>query len=394
MIYAVVPYSRRIQESVAAACGRAAFTWVVFAVLAVCAIWAVTWCARRRAAISPRSIVALLAVFAAYGARAWTLDDSPEEALHLVEYGLLSLLLFRALAHRVRDPSIYPSAVILATLIGIGDEFLQWVTPRRFWGFGDIGLNAFAAALMQAGIAWGIRPSWIARPVPPRPALGLARRAAVLALVLLAATSNTPPRMAWLRAHVPFEGLRAIDDIMIEYGHCFTHPDAGPIKSRLREEELRAYDAAHAVEVAAELDRYLGHKGYALFFQDHYAYEEPFLYEARVRLFRRDFHLRAALKNRHDMEKLRMHATIVYREQQILDAYFSNTVARSAYRIDPAIVGAVDLLADKDKPYVTPVSESLICSFTERQLRYALLSALLAALAACAYYRTLCRRME
>jgi VanZ family protein len=386
LIYSIVPFARRFQAWFAGLFGREAFTYTVYAVVAACAAWAVVWWLRRRKTVSPRSVVVLGLVLGVYAAQAWTLDVSPEEAWHLLYYGLLSLLLFRALSHTVRDAAIYLSATLAAAIVGIGDELIQWITPRRFWGFNDVGLNAMAAALMQVGIALGLRPAWIARKIEPASAALAARLAVALVAALLAVTSNTPPRMAWLREQVPLEAIRRIDDIMIEYGHCFRHPEAGRVKSRLREHELVAFDAAHAAETAAELDRFAGHSGYDRFFRAHTAYASPFLYEARVRLFRRDFHIRAAMKNRRNTEALRNHATIVYREQQILDTYFSNTVAASGYRLPPEIIPSIAPLVKYEEAYRTPVSESLICAFTEAQLRAALLGALLAAVFAAAYY--------
>ena len=48
------------------------------------------------------------------------------------------------------------------------DEFIQWITPLRFWELKDIWLNAFSVALTQVAIAKGLQPSIIAG----RPSMG------------------------------------------------------------------------------------------------------------------------------------------------------------------------------------------------------------------------------
>ncbi|MFH0909511.1 MAG: VanZ family protein [bacterium] len=376
VIYTAVPFARRIQLFVSDHWGRKTFIYIVLAVLVLAGIKACLILARRRFELRWWNAGCLLAVGLAYGVFAINLRDAPEEALHLVEYGGLSLLVFRALSHRVHDPSIYATAWVITVIFGIGDELLQFLVPARYWDFRDIAINASAAALMQVALAGGLRPRFVARRVRPEGMVLLCRAALVLLAILTACSTNTPPRMAWVRAHAPFDMVRRIDDIMIEYGHCFRHPEAGVVTSRMTPDELLAFDRDHAAETARTLEAYQG-KRYPTFFRNHLSWKNPFLYEARVRLFRRDFHLNQAIRDRGKRHELHHHATIAYHEQQILDAWFSNTVAQSSYRWPPEIMVALQTLVVDEKPYVTQVSRHLICSFSERQLMIVLAAALL-----------------
>ena len=385
VVYTVVPYARSIQVFVSDHWGRKLFTYIVLAVIVLAAAKAGLILARRRAALRWWNVACRGAVGLAYGIFAINLRDAPEEALHLVEYGGLSLLVFRALSHRVRDPSVYFSAWVVTTIFGIGDELLQFLVPGRYWDFRDIAINASAAALMQVALAGGIRPGFVARPVQPAGMVLFCRATLALLAILTVACANTPPRMAWIRAHAPFDLVRRIDDIMIEYGHAFVHPEAGTVKSRLTPDALLAFDRDHAAETAAALDGFQG-KRYAKFFRACVPWENPFLYEARVRLFRRDYHLKLAIRLRGKTAELKNHATIAYREQQILDTWFSNTVARSAYRWPPEIMPALAPLVEDQEPYETLVSRHLICSFSERQLMTALPVAMLVVGLMHAYY--------
>ena len=70
-------------------------------------------------------------------------EKSPEEALHFIQYGVLGVLVYRALAHRRHDTSIYIAAALICGILGIIDEVIQWLTPRRYWSLRDIWINFF-----------------------------------------------------------------------------------------------------------------------------------------------------------------------------------------------------------------------------------------------------------
>ncbi len=82
--------------------------------------------------------------------------DVVQERLHLVEYGLLGLLFWAALARR--DDRLRRTArgdalrrVVLSTLLAAGagwlDEGIQAALPNRVYDLGDVGINAGAGAL-------------------------------------------------------------------------------------------------------------------------------------------------------------------------------------------------------------------------------------------------------
>ena len=60
------------------------------------------------------------------------------EAVHYVQYGTLSILLFRAFSHRVRDYSIYGAVILTGTLAGMVAETIQWLTPGRVFDLRDV----------------------------------------------------------------------------------------------------------------------------------------------------------------------------------------------------------------------------------------------------------------
>lgn len=74
---------------------------------------------------------------------------SPLERSHMLEYGVIALLIHEALSERashgagVRYPA--PAAVAAASLLGAVDEFIQLLVPSRVFDPVDMGFNVLAA---------------------------------------------------------------------------------------------------------------------------------------------------------------------------------------------------------------------------------------------------------
>ncbi len=85
----------------------------------------------------------------------------PEERTHLLEYGVVALLIHAALAERSRNqrgvtaPGLV--AVGVASMIGVVDELIQLVLPDRVFDVRDIAFNILAAAMAigaSRALAW------------------------------------------------------------------------------------------------------------------------------------------------------------------------------------------------------------------------------------------------
>ena len=73
------------------------------------------------------------------------------ERSHLIEYGILAILIHEALAERKRQGRrvLWPPflAVLAASLIGVIDESIQLVVPRRLFQWSDMLFNFLAATM-------------------------------------------------------------------------------------------------------------------------------------------------------------------------------------------------------------------------------------------------------
>ncbi|MEO8195342.1 MAG: VanZ family protein [Thermoanaerobaculia bacterium] len=126
----------------------------LFLLCAVAVVGALAW---HRAPRAAWIVVALAG--AVYGALALAMEV-PQERLHLVEYGVLALLLRAAIAESVarrpagdRVSNIDVWALGAATAIGWIDEAVQGILPNRIYDLRDVAFNALAALLALGAAA-------------------------------------------------------------------------------------------------------------------------------------------------------------------------------------------------------------------------------------------------
>ena len=77
----------------------------------------------------------------------------PIEKIHLLEYGLLAPLVFRAVLIDVKDRLIYWITIVICLIGGIGDELFQGYLPNRVGDLEDLELNLWATAF-GLGFVW------------------------------------------------------------------------------------------------------------------------------------------------------------------------------------------------------------------------------------------------
>jgi hypothetical protein len=257
---------------------------------------------------------------------------NPEESVHFILFGVLGVLVYRALTHRLKDSSIFLAGAIICGCIGMIDEFIQWMTPRRVWDLRDVGLNLLSSALVQVAIAKGLRPAFILRGVSRKNLRFMCGLTIASAAVLGGSLLTTPPRIVWISERIGFlEFLKHNDSVMVEYGYLYEDPEAGVFRSRFTPHELKQIDRIRAVEAAKILNTFQDEKLYPLFLRFNTPITNPFVHEARVHLFRRDRYFDTALKSEDDPEEYAKCLTIALHENLIMEKYFYNTLKQSNY---------------------------------------------------------------
>jgi VanZ like family len=361
-IYVTISLARDIQEFIRDQGGKIIFLVATYAAL-VLACLGIAWFVRTgRLVLSAGRTFVLVLIAGIFAAYTWTLRSNPEEAIHFVQYGVLSGLLFRALHHRLRDPSIYFAATMLGIGFGVIDELIQWIVPRRVFAFRDIGINVLAVVLIQAAIAFGIRPATVNGRVKATGMRYGFAAAAVVMLLLLFCVSNTDGFKAWYTKFIPAADV--ITEVTAEYGFKIDDPSIGIIYSRMRPEEIIRQDKVRSKEVAEILNRFRADRSYGKFHATYQSHEDPFLVEARVHLFRRDRYAEMAIKNAEDRKLMREYANIAYSENNIVKKYFGETVRRSDFAWPADMEQKISLFCADAPLYRSPVSNSLITRVT------------------------------
>ena len=71
----------------------------------------------------------------------------PEEKVHFIEYGFLAFLTLQALLVDMKRATAYLLAFVIVSLIGWGDEGIQYLLPNRYYQLQDVLLNAVSGAM-------------------------------------------------------------------------------------------------------------------------------------------------------------------------------------------------------------------------------------------------------
>lgn len=331
-IFTTIPIARNLQKFVYNTVGREFFTYVVLFVVCIgLAILLYFFIFKLKVKRASQYIWLFLCagLFIYFTVK---LKAHPEEAIHFLEYGLLSYLLFKALSYRIQDWTIYLTAVFFVLFIGTTDEFLQWMMPQRFWGFRDIGLNMLAGGIFLLAIWKGVKPKIICKPVKKISVKILVGIISVNLIFLGLCLSNTKSfvysytdtlhALYWLRNEEP---------MTTEYGYKHKDPGIGTFYSRLTLEELREIDLTSGKSYGRNLPQDISsemiHKELIEIYNP---YTNPFLYEFLIHLFRRNTSLNKLEDTNVPFEKIRR-SNIAFRENLLVEKYFSNTLKHSMY---------------------------------------------------------------
>ena len=362
IIYVTIPLVRGFQKFVYGTIGKSAFGYFVLVAVAAGLTWSVVYL--RRKGVGFRNYAWLAGVTGLYTYFTIRLWGIPEEAVHFVEYGVLSYFVYKALLHHVRDVTIYFSAAFIILFLGTIDEIIQWIVPDRFWDFKDVWLNFLSGALFQLGVWKGIRPETITEKVSPRSVRILSGTVAASLILLGLCVSTTPPRIAYISERLPaLSFLKKNENMMSETGYRHADPEIGAFYSRFTKEGLKGIDQEKSIEYARVLDENR-EKKYGDFLKTFNPVTSPFLYEMRIHLFRRDRHEDSGQKAEGGRRK--EYFTVAYKENVILERYFGETLKRSVYKWPEEKKREIGREADTGGFYESPVSKQLFTRFTEK----------------------------
>jgi len=365
-IFLIVPVGRAIQRFVSDKWGRATFGYSVLVVLATAFFYLIYFLTSKLKIRSASNYIWLFIIGGLYVYFTLKLWDIPEEAIHFLEYGLLGFFLFKALNHHIRDKSIYFTATLFALLVGTFDEILQWITPQRYWEFRDVWLNTLSGGLFQLAIWKVIRPKIISEKINFKSFKIFTYISASCLILLGLCVLNTPQRVASYTKRIPRLSFLQKEEPMSESGYKFKDPEIGIFYSRLHPKNLQKTDNLRGEQYAQILNESVD-KDYEQFLREYNSITDPFMHELRVHIFRRDEYFNKG-KSTSSLNEKKEFYLIAYRENLILEKYFSHSIEKSVYHWHKDISKELEAFADKSRPYESPVSANLFTSFSEKSI--------------------------
>ncbi len=315
-IFLIVPLARTIQSFVQARWGRSLFGYAVLVVAGVTFLTLICFLYFRLKIRSPSNYIWLTIITGIYIYFTLKLWKVPVEAIHFLEYGLLGFFLFRAFRFTIKDKSIYLSAFLFGSVVGIFDEIIQWMVPLRYWDIRDVGLNSLSIALFQIALWKGIAPEIISQKINPKSVRILSILLGMNLVLLGLCLSNTPKRVSSYTKLFPALSFLEKEEPMSGFKQKHRDPEVGNFYSRLSLEELVKEDRENSDKNAQILED-TKNKDYGEFLRNFPGSIFPFLHELRVHLFRRDKKFDEALnaaraeEKRGDIFILRSFAQIV-----------------------------------------------------------------------------------
>ncbi len=261
------------------------------------------------------------------------LKTYPEEAIHFIEYALLSYFLFKALGHQIHDWTIYLTGVVFVSFVGTIDEFLQWLMPQRIFDFKDIGLNTLAGGLLLLTIWKGVKPDIISKSVKKTSVKILVGIITIQFIFLGLCFSNTPDMVK--RYSSAFNALSWLcnEEPMAEFGYQHKDPETGVFYSRYTLEELKKIDLAYGESFGKILPPEIHSRTvYEELIKIYTPYTNPFLYEFVMHVFGRDRSLNELSNTPYKKNET---ANMIYRKNLLLEKYFGNTLKHSMLLLPP-----------------------------------------------------------
>jgi hypothetical protein len=116
----------------------AAFSTLLIPVIAVSAFGYLLFRGRRR---SPAHLLLTGGICLLFVVVIYNISTVPADRFHIVEYVILSILVFRALDGRIPPYLVYPGVIVCAFMVGVLDEAVQAVIPNRVYDPIDILVN-------------------------------------------------------------------------------------------------------------------------------------------------------------------------------------------------------------------------------------------------------------
>ena len=309
VIYATIPFMQPVMQYLGARLGHDAGLNKIMASIVFLTIFLFAAKLVRRRGFGVERGLWLSAVIAGYGYFMWIIEIPPEK-IHFFEFGILVILVFRALRHSFAAPIVYFAVLPVCLMVGLSDEYIQSKVPKRVGEIADV-LQWDLSAILLALIC--IVKAWV-----PEGRGKIARRQVWIVLGL------------WVAMLISCAGFV---QLLSDFGHRLEDPSIGTFNSAFGKEDLTQTDAGRGSEAAVLIDA-SEDSTYGQFLQKYTHRTDPYVHESRVHLFRRDRYLRKSgdtdAEAAEDEKTKFLHIAVM--ENRILESHFAVLMKNSRRR--------------------------------------------------------------
>lgn len=145
VIFALIPCAPELWKLLYARCGPIFLSIVPLVGIAFFCLLAIVLI-RVRGARAIKDLLVAVGTFLCYLLLFRFVTQTPLEQFHLIEYSLLSYLVYHSLSPRSFMKTLIPGLLIVTT-VGLADECCQWLSPHRFCDMRDVLLNTASGML-------------------------------------------------------------------------------------------------------------------------------------------------------------------------------------------------------------------------------------------------------
>ena len=324
IIFLTLPYAPVWRDWIAEHLHEVVILIAVIAILLLVFIATMVRMIRRKASFSDYVFYVIIVIGYIYSL---SRIDIIVEQVHFVDYGLLAWLIISALRTDWKDSGQYLTTLLLISLVGIVDEYIQGLLVNRVGELHDVYLNILSGALALAWLRFCVKID--ETPSNWRTVFALALP--VAGLIILS--------------------IGIFNSRISEFGYYIKDPEIGEFYSRLPVEKLRD-ELSGSEYFKTEILPKLSRGSYSELLS---TLKGSMYSEILVHIFCRDKRL-----ERGDFYT-------AFRENQILEKYFSGFIIDTEYKwtdhkkleVEQACIDNVDEL------YTSPVSAHIITSFSE-----------------------------
>jgi len=164
LIYSTLGVMPAVRNFAADTFGPTVFTWVAGTLLGVTVLGALAYVVRTRLIRGFTGYANFTVIALVYTGLLVVFGEIPVEQIHVIQYGLMGVLVYMALDKDRSQRALLLRAVGIVFVLGAVDEVIQEFLPNRYFDVRDIVMNGVSGLVSQLAILVARGSSYSAQP--------------------------------------------------------------------------------------------------------------------------------------------------------------------------------------------------------------------------------------